>query len=216
MFDTIDEMKRLLNDRRCKPLSYYKPGRKIKAADKMQNYTYTLTARVGDIDFPLEVTPAQMLKRGVFEGKYCNDCMFELPREWYAGALRAGKLSPIADETLNEFGVKSRKSLKYWRDKGWIPITETHDIGTVAVKLGVDINKVPAADKTDHDVRGWFQWLCRYWLGRRQLIIDHIQIGRWRAFIRHRAQLRKHCGKSKLCRPVQRQALLQWGYEPTF
>ena len=197
MFDTAEEMKTLLKDARCHPLSWYRRGRQLSVRNKMQKrtYRYTLTARPGkDFDrrFRPELTPAQMLRRGVFEGKYLNDCMFEFPREWYASALRRGKLSPEgADPSVNEFGIKSRKSLRYWREKKWIPI-------------------VPG----DRDRRGWFQWYCRYWMGRRQPAVDQKQISRWRSFRRHRAQVLKNCGQTKNCRKRQRQALLQWAYNP--
>ena len=199
MFGTVEQMRATLRDRRCKPLSWFQPGRKIQIRDKMQQYTYTLTARPGK-DFPKhfnpELTPQQMLRRGVFEGKYLNDCMFEFPRQWYAAALQRGKLSPAEPRPeINEFRIKSRKSRPYWIAKGWIPITES-----------------------DRDVRGWFQWYCRYWLGRRQLGVDEIQIRRWRAFRRHRAQLIRGCPRRRrrdpTCRPRQRQALLQWAYNP--
>lgn len=205
---------------RARPLAWYRPGRTVVVADRMQrNYTYRLAARRGrDFapGFEPELTPAQMLRRGVFEGKYCNDCTGELPREWFAGALRAGRLAPErADPAVNEFGVKSRKSLGYWRRAGWLPITATHNVHHVIARHFP--GRAPAEfDLRDHDVRGWFQWYCRYWLGRRQPVIDQIQIARWRAFRRHRAQLLLGCARrhDPRCRPVQRQALLQWAYDP--
>lgn len=202
MFNTVAQMRAALNDRRCKPKSWYRPGRRITVTNKMQRhpYKYKLTARPGrDFapGFRPELTPAQMLRRGVFEGKYLNDCMFEFPREWYAAALRKGKLSPEGpDPSVNEFKIKSRKSLAYWKEKGWIPITGT--------------TRGPAGDR---DRRGWFQWYCRYWIGRRQPLVDEKQIQRWFSFRRHRAQVVKNC-RTRTCRPKQRQALLQWGYNP--
>lgn len=63
------------------------------------------------------------------------------------------------------------------------------------------------------DPRGWFQWYCRYYSGRR-MEDDPRQIGRWRAFARHAAQVRRHCEPGDpFCRPRQRQALLQWAYD---
>jgi hypothetical protein len=190
---------------RAKPVRWYRPGRRVVVADKMQRrYAYTLTARYGrdfDPEFRPELTPAQMLRRGVFEGKYLNDCVFELPREWYAGAL--ARLSPErADATLNEFGVKSRKSLRYWRGKGWIPVA-------------------PGG----RDVRGWFQWYARYYIGRRDPAVDERQIMRWKLFRRHAGQIRadyRRLGRrrprtkrqKRAHRARQRQALLQWAYDP--
>src|SRR5262245_54257732 len=153
------------------PLKWFRPGRRVVVSDKMQQrYTYTLEARPGrDFapGFRPQVSPARMLRMGVFEGRYLNDCVLELPREWLAGALRAGRLSPgAANPRVNAFGVKSRLSLGHWRRAGWIP-----------------------AAPGDRDVRGWFQWYCRYWLGRRQPAVDRVQIRRWRAFARHRGQI---------------------------
>lgn len=198
------DLARLL--RRARPLSWYRPGRRVAVSDRMQDrYAYELAARPGrDFapGFRPQLSPARMLRMGVFEGKYLNDCVFELPREWYAAALRAGRLSPgRADPALNAFGVKSRLSLREWRRAGWVP-----------------------AGPGDRDVRGWFQWYCRYWLGRRGPT-DAAQVARWRAFARHRAQVLASCARlgrrrprtaaqKRAHRPRQRQALLQWAYDP--
>jgi len=188
-------------------LSWYRPGRRVTVADRMQTrYSYTLTAPPGRNfapGFRPALSPARMLRMGVFEGKYLNDCVFEFPREWYAAALRAGRLSPgVADPSLNAFGIKSRLSLRAWRHNGWIP-----------------------AAMGDRDVRGWFQWYCRYWLGRRDAAVDAVQVARWRAFARHRGQILasyrrlgrrrpRTAAEKRLHRPRQRQALLQWAYNP--
>ena len=184
-------------------LTWYKPGKIIYVNDKMQNnYSYQLTCKPGknfDSLFTPYLSPSSMLKYGVFEGKYLNDCVKEFPIEWYKNA----KISKNADENMNLFKIKSRLSLQNWRSRGWIPITTG-----------------------DKDVRGWFQWYCRYWLGRRDSNVDHIQIARWRSFIRHQGQIlsslkkipkneRPKTRKQLLNhRPKQRQALLQWAYNP--
>ncbi len=185
-----------------KSLKWYKPGKVILVNDKMQqNYSYELTAEPGKFDdpeFTPDLTPGEMLALGVFEGKYMNDCKNEFPKEWYAG----GKFSDVADPSINLFGVKSRQSLQTWIANNWIPIVEG-----------------------DQDVRGWFQWYCRYWIGRRGHT-DSIQIGRWKAFVRHKGQILASIKKMKKKdrpntrekmmnhRPKQRQALLQWAYDP--
>jgi len=129
-------------------------------------------------------SPQDMLEMGVFEGKYCNDCVGELPEEWFTNA----RISEVADVTLNYFGVKSRQSLSVWQEKGWI---------------------------IEPDPRGWFQWYCRYYLGRRIDVVDALQIKRWRAFARHAGQIKANCKPGDItCRPIQRQALLQWSYDP--
>lgn len=170
------------------PIAWYRPGKTITVHDKMQrNYSYTLSAPYGQVksgDFQPGLTPAEMLAYGVFEGKYMNDCIDEFPQEWY----KTAKISTKADPSINCFGIKSRLSLPTWQKNGWI-------IGP--------------------DVRGWFQWYCRYYIGRRLPDVDAVQMARWRAFQRHRAQVVKNCAAHDLqCRPRQRQALLQWAYNP--
>ena len=159
--------------------------------DKMQTgYAYEYAAPAGKnfaSGFTPELTPAQMLAMGVFEGHYLNDCRAEFPPEWFAAA----KLSPEKpDVSANCFNVKSRMPLSHWRENGWI---------------------------TGPDPRGWFQWYCRYYMGRRILDVDALQIKRWRAFKRHKIQIERHCPPFLFsCRPRQRQALLQWAYDPFF
>jgi hypothetical protein len=159
----------------------------IAVNDRMQrDYRYELTApEGGDFDpaFRPELTPAEMLALGVFGGKYMTDCTSEFPAEWFARA----KLSPQgAEARLNYFGVLAGQPLAEWRRKGWLH---------------------------PDDPRGWFQWYCRYFLGRRHED-DARQIARWRAFARHSGQIRKNCEPGDpFCRPRQRQALLQWAYD---
>jgi hypothetical protein len=160
----------------------------IMVNDRMQSgYRYRLVAPAGGNfadGFAPHFTPAAMLELGVFEGKYLNDCRAEFPSAWFRNA----KLSDQPDPAVNCFAIKSRQPLAEWRRKGWI-------IGD--------------------DPRGWFQWYCRYWLGRRDPEIDAVQIRRWRGFARHAAQVRHNCEAGDLfCRPRQRQALLQWSYDP--
>ena len=163
-------------------------GRYIEVNDKMQSdYVYELVAPIGaefDANFKPFHTPPEMLAMGVFEGKYCNDCTDEFPKQWFENA----KLSDNPDASVNYFGIKSRQPLSVWREKGWI---------------------------YGPDPRGWFQWFCRYYLGRRLLEVDTIQIKRWRAFARHAGQVRANCDPGDIfCRRRQRQALLQWSYDP--
>jgi len=169
-------------------LNAFQPGLVIRVDDRMQQgYSYRLEAPVGrefDPSFQPSICPARMLEMGVFEGKYLNDCRSEFPEEWFAAARLAAK----PDASANFFGTKSRQALSVWRTKGWI-------IGP--------------------DPRGWFQWYCRYTLGRRLPETDARQIARWRAFARHAGQIRANCMSGDLsCRPRQRQALLQWAYDP--
>ncbi len=163
-------------------------GDTIHVHDSMQRgYSYTLEAGVGRgfaEDFKPALTPQEMLKLGVFEGKYLNDCRGEYPASWFTHA----RVSDEADPTINCFGVKSRQPLSVWRQKGWI---------------------------IDPDPRGWFQWYCRYYLGRRIPGVDDKQIKRWKSFARHAGQIKANCEPHDFsCRPRQRQALLQWAYDP--
>ena len=164
-----------------------KGRRRILVNDRMQQgYCYELSEPMGenfDPRFEPQLTPEEMLRLGVFGGKYMTDCRDEFPSSWFAHA----KLSPQkSDPALNYFGVSASKSLHYWRAKGWIH----HE-----------------------DPRGWFQWYCRYYLGRR-MQDDERQIKRWLAMKRHVSQLTKHCRPLDLeCRKRQRQALLHWAYD---
>lgn len=160
--------------------------KEVYVRDSMQcDYVYFIVEPTGKNFSPAfipELTPKEMLELGVFGGKYICDCQGEFPEDWYRGA----KLSPQGrNPALNYFGVDAGQPLSEWRRKGWIH---------------------------PDDPRGWFQWYCRYYLGRR-MEDDERQIKRWRAFARHRAQLRAACGGDLFCRPRQRQALLQWAYD---
>ena len=161
--------------------------RKIYINDKMQNGYYFLDEAEGmnfDPDFQPELTPKEMLELGVFGGKYLTDCQLEFPASWFVNA----KLSPgHKDVSLNYFGVDASLSLKEWENRGWI----YHE-----------------------DPRGWFQWYCRYYLGRRIPEEDRRQIKRWKAMRRHIGAIRKNCPEMDLeCRKKQRQALLHWAYD---
>jgi hypothetical protein len=172
------------------------PGRPAAAArkrivvvnDKMQRgYRYVLTEPAGRNfapDFRPELTPEQMLELGVFGGRYMTDCRGEFPAGWF----RWAKLCPDRhDPELNCFGITASQPLSVWREKGWI---------------------------YKDDPRGWFQWYCRYYMGRRIPEEDRRQIDRWKAMRRHAAQVWRNCRRGDtLCRPKQRQALLHWAYD---
>jgi hypothetical protein len=160
----------------------------VTVNDRMQrNYRYVLTAPIGagfDPDFSPDLTPPELLALGVFGGKYMTDCCEEFPAEWFENAKLCSKSH---DPELNLFGVNASQPLSVWREKGWIH---------------------------DDDPRGWFQWYCRYFMGRRMAEEDRRQISRWRAMRRHLSQLQKHCVPADFsCRPKQRQALLHWAYD---
>ena len=156
--------------------------------DKMQrNYTYELTAPIGKQfaeDFKPELTPKEMLSLGVFGGVYMRDCRDEFPADWFIDARLA---TDERDPMLNFFELNASQPLAEWRRKGWIH---------------------------EDDPRGWFQWYCRYYMGRRLPEEDARQIKRWRNMTRHIGQVKKYCQPGELdCRRRQRQALLHWAYD---
>ncbi|MCK9578057.1 hypothetical protein M0R01_01015 [bacterium] len=162
-------------------------NRTVVVNDKMQKgYIYELVEPMGKNfhkDFKPQLTPKEMLEMGVFGGKYMTDCRDEFPSDWYKNA----KLCPKEHKKeLNYFGVNASQPLSVWQKKGWIHID---------------------------DPRGWFQWYCRYYMGRRHPD-DLRQIKRWNAMKRHIYQLKKNCVMGDLnCRTGQRQALLHWAYD---
>lgn len=159
----------------------------VQVNDLMQkNYNYELIEPVGKNyhpEFCPDLKPEEMLELGVFGGKYMTDCKDEFPAEWYENA----RLCPERhDPTLNFFGVNASQPLSVWQKKGWI---------------------------YEEDPRGWFQWYCRYYMGRR-CEDDERQIKRWLGMRRHVAQIKKNCFEGDWnCRRKQRQALLHWAYD---
>ncbi len=134
--------------------------------------------------FKPQLTPKQMLELGVFGGSYFGKKIKEFPKSWFEKA----KISKNFDVNLNRFKVKSGLSREHWIKKGWI---------------------------FNEDPLGWFQWYCRFSMGRRLPNIDEIQIKRWKNFRRHLVAIQKNCEKNDLfCRRKQRQAILQWAYNP--
>lgn len=159
----------------------------IKFDDKMQTGEYELTQKPGENfnpEFKPELTPKELLELGVFGGKYMTDWKDEFPRDWFEKA----KLSPNKkDISLNYYQVDASLPLKTWQEKGWIH---------------------------SDDPRGWFQWYCRYYYGRRLPEEDQIQIKRWKAIKRHVGAIKKNCEKNdQSCRKKQRQTLLHWAYD---
>jgi hypothetical protein len=165
---------------------------RVVVRDKMQDgYVYYRTEPMGKnfhcderVCFKPDLTPAEMLELGVFGGKYMTDCTDEFSKAWFRNA----KLSPERkDPSINHFGVDASQPLSVWRAKGWIH---------------------------DDDPRGWFQWYCRYYSGRRMPEEDMRQIKRWKAIRRHIGAIRKNCAPLDMeCRKRQRQALLHWAYD---
>lgn len=162
--------------------------KKIVVRDKIQKgYSYTRTAPIGKQfhpEFKPQLTPKEMLELGIFGGLYMTDCINEFPKDWFSKA----KLSHDGKrhKELNFFEINASQALSVWQAKGWIH---------------------------KDDPRGWFQWYCRYYMGRRHAD-DERQIKRWKAMSRHVAQVVHNCMKGDHhCRRRQRQALLHWAYD---
>ena len=134
--------------------------------------------------FKPQLTPKKMLELGVFGGSYFGLRIKEYPKSWFKNAKTSAKF----EVNLNRFRVKSGMSKKQWLEKGWI---------------------------FKEDPLGWFQWYCRFSTGRRIPHIDEIQIKRWKNFRRHVIAIKKNCESGDInCRRRQRQAVLQWAYNP--
>ena len=163
-------------------------GKWIDVHDLMQKkHRYHLIEPAGrnfHPDFKPQLTPAELLHLGIFGGKYMTDCRDEFPASWYRGAKLCHEKH---DPKLNFFGINASQPLSEWKRKGWIH---------------------------PDDPRGWFQWYCRYYMGRRMPDEDRRQIKRWKAIRRHVRQVQKNCEPGDLlCRRRQRQALLHWAYD---
>jgi len=163
-------------------------------------------------EFRPTLSPAQIMQEGAFGGTYwrrIKSCVAgqtlsnqwkEFPSSWYEGLkssthLTVGWLS--YNKQVNKYKVKCGGSLDMWESSGWIsPI----------------------------DPYGWYQWYCRFYLGRRSSD-DQRQIKRWLGVCgekgRFRNQLIGKCARGGTSfddysiSPVIRQSLLHWGYELT-
>jgi len=160
----------------------------VEVNDRMQSgYRYQLEVPVGE-NFSKNFTPHLSPREMLEMGIFEGKYCNDCTDEFPGSWFANAKTSDIPDPALNYFGIKSRQPLSVWQEKGWI---------------------------YGPDPRGWFQWYCRYYLGRRLAEIDAIQIKRWRAFTRHAGQIRANCEPGDIfCRRRQRQALLQWSHDP--
>ena len=200
----IDDMFSVLKDK-GRSLSSFKKGDTIKVWNKMEkDYSYVLSENPGSgmaEGFEPYLTPGEILALGAFGGKYLNDCLLEFPAEWFWRAGLAGKLCPGGEDIgVNYFKIDSRLPLSEWRKAGWV------SGGKVLT------GKRAVLSSNNPDERGWFQWYCRYWMGRRIPELDEVQIQRWKNFRRHYGAVQKACGGLD-CRPRQRQALLHWAWK---
>lgn len=163
-------------------------GEFILANDRMQSdYRYEIVAPVGS-DFCADFRPFYSPQKMLEMGIFEGKYCNDCGDELPSKWFENARIGSKPDQELNYFGIKSRQPLGLWQQKGWI---------------------------YGPDPRGWFQWYCRYYLGRRIPEVDRIQIKRWRAFSRHAGQIRANCEPGDIfCRRRQRQALLQWAHDP--
>lgn len=156
----------------------------IKFKNKMQRGSYVVTARPGAKQDGFR--PALTPRQMLRLGVFEGLYLNSAQDEYPTSWFVGARLSLVPDVECNAFSAKSRLPLSAWQEQGWI---------------------------NPQDPRGWFEWYCRFYQGRRTED-DARQIKRWRAFVRHSAQVMKHGGGDVSVRPAQRQALLQWSHDP--
>ena len=162
--------------------------REVVVNDRVQTgYRYILSEPVGK-HFSHSFAPHYPPEKMLEMGVFEGRYLNDCTAELPREWFHNAKISQKPNPELNYFGLKSRQPLSVWRRNGWI---------------------------FRPDPRGWFQWYCRYYLGRRLDEIDNVQIARWRGFARHTGQIKANCYPGDVfCRPRQRQALLQWSHDP--
>ncbi len=160
--------------------------RTVTVHDSLQDYTYQLTEPEGK-NFASDFKP-QLTPQQMLELGVFGAHYFEGEQgEFPKEWFRNARLSDVHDSLQNYFEIDASQSREVWQQKGWM---------------------------YDDDPRGWFQWYCRYYLGRRIPDEDARQIKRWRMMTRHVGQIKAFCQPGDmLCRRRQRQALLHWAYD---
>ena len=161
--------------------------RQIIVNDSFQkNYKYLIKEPLGK-NFHNEFQPQLTPSQMLELGVFGGKYMTDCISEFPDSWFRNAKFSEFKNPELNFFKVDASLPLKSWVDRGWIFI---------------------------EDPRGWFQWYCRYFVGRRLEEEDLRQIKRWKAMTRHLGAIKKNCNPLDLdCRKKQRQALLHWAYD---
>ena len=151
-----------------------------------KGYVYELTKLQGK-DFDPEFKPDLSPKEMLELGVFGGKYLNSAKEEYPKDWFKKAKLSDTKNPKLNFFSVDASQGLSVWQKKGWI---------------------------SRYDPRGWFEWYCRYYMGRRIPGEDKWQIKRWKAIRRHCAQVANNCRPGDtFCRPRQRQALLHWAYD---
>lgn len=164
-------------------------SRVIAVSDSLQpDYHYELTAATGEL--AKDFTPDLTPQQMLELGVFGGHYFQNEHSEFPKEWFNNAKLSKTHDPAMNYFAIDASQTRQEWERKGWI---------------------------YPEDPRGWFQWYCRYYYGRRIPEEDARQIKRWKAMRRHVSQIQHHCQPGDhLCRRRQRQALLHWAYDPRF
>lgn len=159
----------------------------IHTDDIMQKgYEYVLVAPEG-ADFDPIFTPDLTPKEMLALGVFGGHYFEGQQGELPPDWFFGARMSETHDPMINYFQIDASQSREEWQKKGWIH---------------------------PDDPRGWFQWYCRYYTGRRIPEEDARQIKRWKNITRHIAQIKKYCAPGDLaCRRRQRQAVLHWAYD---
>ncbi|ORY41823.1 hypothetical protein BCR35DRAFT_316445 [Leucosporidium creatinivorum] len=202
-------------------------GKKFSPGNGQLDYTLTAPEPTRDVrrtfhfegypTFLPNLSPEEILRQGSFgggffraikskrSGKELHDDWEDLPKEWWKGLPVSTHLTRPEphDGKVNKWGAKVGQPYEEWEKNGWIV--------------------------AEHDARGWFQWYCRFFRGRRIGDEDDRQIGRWdrlageasgrwrRIFYGkyHKAGLREVERDAEEISKGIRQTLNHWAYEPT-
>lgn len=160
--------------------------RTVHVNDSLQKYTYQLLEPEGK-NLADGFQPELTPAEMLELGVFGGDYFENEHDEFPAKWFKNARISDVHDSLLNYFEIDAGLSRQQWQSRGWI---------------------------YDDDPRGWFQWYCRYYLGRRIPEEDARQIKRWRMMTRHVGQIKAYCPSGDLlCRRRQRQAVLQWAYD---
>ena len=156
------------------------------------------------MDFRPNITPIEGIKKGAYGRNYFRDIYSSVTHEWYKNSWKEFDVLKDIDQkyyctnyydaSVNKYGVKCGRSLRFWENKGWI-----HSI----------------------DPYGWFQWYFRYWLGTRS-VDQKRQIASWKRiltifngkFVKMIKDANSRFDDFSIS-PKIRQILLHWGYELT-
>ena len=158
-------------------------------------------------EFQPNLTPKECIQKGIFGGIYFNPRggkpgilgasvqidHKEFPKDWFEGLNKSMYCARRYDRNVNKYKVVAGSDQAAWESKGWIH---------------------------KQDPRGWFQWYCRFYLGRRTED-DVRQIKRWQGVAgvkgRWKRFLINKVGDKNVndytISPVVRQTLLHWAFE---